>query len=62
MFVQSKATTNFKQRNGVAIRQRRAGAETLVQWQNGDNRWVNTTDLVGEIKLIDPNGGDHDYE
>ena len=62
MFVQSRATTFFKQKNGVAIRQRRAGQETLVQWQNGDNRWVKTTDLVGEIKLIDPNGTEYDHD
>ena len=56
MFVQSKATTHALQRNGVAIQQRRGGNETLVQWQNGDPRWVSTKDLSGEIKLIAPNG------
>ena len=62
MFVQSKATTNFKQRNGVALRQRRAQQETLVQWANGDQRWVPTSDLAGEIRLIGNNTEAHDYE
>ena len=52
MFVQSKVGTNFKQKNGVAIRQRRGARETLVQWQNGDQRWVDTTDLLGDVVLI----------
>ena len=56
MFVQSKSTIHALQRNGVAIQQRRGGNETLVQWQNGDQRWVDTKDLAGEIKLIAPNG------
>lgn len=52
MFVQSKAETNHKHRNGVAIRQRRAHMETLVQWENGRQYWVQTDDLQGDIKLI----------
>jgi hypothetical protein len=59
MFVQSKATTFAKQRNGLAIEQRRAKKETLVQWENGDQRWVNTADLVGEIRLVGSQGGEH---
>ena len=62
MFVQSKATTFAKERNGLALRQRRGEKETLVQWENGDQRWVETSDLVGEIRLIDnDNAGGHDY-
>ena len=61
MFVQSKATTHAAQKNGVAMRQRRGGRETLVQWQNGTQRWVETSDLQGEIRLVDM-GGDFDYE
>ncbi len=61
MFVQSKASITFKQKNGVALRQRRAGQETLVQWENGAQRWVDTVDLQGEIRLID-RAGDYDYE
>jgi hypothetical protein len=52
MFVQSKAETNHKHKNGVAIRQRRAHTETLVQWENGRQYWVQTDDLQGNIKLI----------
>jgi len=55
MFVQSRATTVTKQKNGLALRQRRAAQETLVQWENGDQRWVDTIDLVGTIRLIDEN-------
>jgi len=52
MFVQSKATTLAKQKNGLAIEQRLGGNETLVQWENGDQRWVPTEDLSGTIRLI----------
>ncbi len=60
MFIQSKATTFAKQRNGLALRQRRAKKETLVQWENGDQRWVETSDLVGEIRLIDQEGSHYE--
>mgnify|MGYP003118592483 FL=1 len=53
MFVQSKSTTFAKQKNGIAIRQRRGASETLVQWENGDQRWCDTSDLVGEIRIVD---------
>ena len=53
MFVQSKVTTNIKEQNGVAMRQRRGNRETLVQWQNGVQKWVATEDLQGEIRLVD---------
>jgi len=62
MFVQSKVNTTHKQKNGVAIRQRRASTETLVQWENGDQRWVNTDDLVGTIRLIDLDSEESYYE
>ena len=52
MFVQSKETTNVKHVNGLAIEQRRGHSETLVQWSNGDCRWVPTSELAGEVKLI----------
>lgn len=55
MFVNSEATSNFKHKNGMCLAQRRAGNETLVQWQNGDQRWYETTDLQGKIILVDPN-------
>ena len=62
MFVQSKATTFAKERNGLALRQRRGEKETLVQWENGDQRWVETSDLVGEIRLVAQNdAGGYDY-
>ena len=52
MFVQSKATTNTKHKNGLAITQRLGGNETLVQWSNGDRRWELTQDLAGTINLM----------
>ena len=52
MFVQSKSTIHARQKNGVALRQRRAQAETLVQWENGDRRWEHTGDLEGTISLM----------
>ena len=58
MFVQSKSTTKFEQKNGIAIKQRRNHQETLVQWQNGQQRWIPTDDLVGEIKLV---GGGEEF-
>ena len=39
-------------KNGVAIHQRRNGKETLVQWENGNQRWVETEDLQGTVRLI----------
>ena len=57
MFVQSKATTQFGQKNGVAIRQRRNKKETLVQWSSGENRWINTDDLQGTVRLLDSGYG-----
>ena len=62
MFVQSKVTTHHKQKNGVAIRQRRNKQETLVQWANGDQRWVDTEDLMGNIVLLDENSRGIGYE
>ena len=52
MFVQSVDTTNPKHVNGIAIEQRRGMRETLVQWSNGDVRWVLTGSLAGDVKLI----------
>ncbi len=59
MFVQAKDSTVHKHKNGVALRQRRANAETLVQWQNGERRWVFTSELQGEIRLVGE-GNDED--
>ena len=61
MFVQSKSTTLAKQKNGVAIRQRRGNSETLVQWENGDQRWVETEDLAGQIILIGSDTNTEEY-
>ena len=61
MFVQSKTTIFHNQKNGVALRQRRGDQETLVQWQNGQRRWVPTSDLAGTIRIIDREAGD-DYD
>jgi hypothetical protein len=52
MFVQSKDTTNPKHKDGLAIEQRRGARETLVQWSNGQCRWVNTSELAGTVRLI----------
>ena len=52
MFVQSKITTNPKHTNGLAIEQRLGTRETLVQWSNGDVRWVATSELAGAVRLI----------
>ena len=63
MFVQSKSTTSVREKNGVAMRQRLGGRETLVQWQNGAQRWVETSDLQGEIRLVDlGTSGDSDEQ
>ena len=53
MFVQSEAVTNHKHKNGLCIAQRRGGSETLVQWENGDQRWIDTQDIQGDIFLIE---------
>lgn len=58
MFVQSEAAINHKHRNGLAIRQRRGSRETLVQWANGEQRWIPTSELQGRVVLI----GDGSYE
>ena len=60
MFVNSNSTTRQEHKNGLCIAQRRGGNETLVQWQNGDQRWVITRDLEGDVRLVNPNqiGGD----
>jgi len=52
MFVQSLDTTNPKHTNGLAIEQRLGARETLVQWSNGQCRWVNTSELAGTVRLI----------
>tara|TARA_Y100001938_G_C7892448_1_gene330425 strand:- start:172 stop:372 length:201 start_codon:yes stop_codon:yes gene_type:complete len=56
MFVQSKTETQYDNKNGVALEQRRNGNETLVQWENGKQRWVPTSDLLGEVRLIGNSG------
>jgi hypothetical protein len=45
MFVESNIETTHNHKNGLAIRQRRGKQETLVQWENGRQRWVMTADL-----------------
>ena len=61
MFVQSKVETIHNHKNGVAIQQRKCGRETLVQWENGRQYWVDTTDLLGTVKLIGEGTSHHDY-
>ena len=60
MFVNTEATSNYKHKNGLCLAQRRAGKETLVQWQNGDQRWYETQDLQGDVTLVNPNQVEHD--
>ena len=52
MFVQSKTNTIYGDKNGIAMEQRRNRQETLVQWENGRQQWVNTEDLKGTIRLV----------
>ena len=62
MFVQSKATTRPDYKDGLAIEQRRAGKETLVQWSNGTQQWCHTHDLDymgNEITLVKLDGDTH---
>lgn len=64
MFVQSHSTTRQEHKNGLCVAQRRGGQETLVQWQNGDQRWCHTSDLDGKVILVNPNDteGEVHYE
>ena len=62
MLVQSNGTTHNRHKDGVCLTQRRAGRETLVQWTNGDQRWVPTQDLVGNIVLIQGKGDYHEED
>ena len=57
MFVQSHSTTRQDHKNGLCVAQRRGGKETLVQWQNGDQRWCDTNDLDGQVVLVSSNYG-----
>ena len=61
MFVQSKVETVHNNKNGVAIQQRKGGQETLVQWENGRQHWVQTNDLQGTVKLIGEGATHSDY-
>jgi len=56
MFVNQSSSSDFRHKNGLCISQRRGGKETLVQWQNGDQRWIETNDLLGEVVLIGNDG------
>ena len=62
MFVQSHSTTRQEHKNGLCVAQRRGGKETLVQWQNGDQRWCDTSDLDGRVVLVDPNFGTVEFD
>jgi len=44
-FYNNSENTNSELKNGVVIEQRRGGRESLVQWSNGDCRWVDTHKL-----------------
>lgn len=59
MFVNSNSGSDYRHKNGLCIAQRRGGTETLVQWQNGDQRWLPTNDLDGKVILVDPTQGEH---
>tara|TARA_B100000212_G_C27004829_1_gene376547 strand:+ start:306 stop:500 length:195 start_codon:yes stop_codon:yes gene_type:complete len=58
VFVQSHSTTRQEHKNGLCVAQRRGGKETLVQWQNGDQRWCDTSDLDGQVVLVSANYGE----
>ncbi len=60
MFVQSKAVTHAKRKDGLALEQRRGGQETLIQWSNGDQQWCCTEDLDHSGSKITLVGG-HEY-
>ena len=63
MFVERETSTLITEKNGVALRQRRGGRETLVQWSNGRQRWTATDELKGEIRLVDHGErGGYSYE
>ena len=62
MFVNSNSSSDYRHKNGLCIAQRRAGKETLVQWQNGDQRWCDTNDLDGKVVLVDPGHNHGDYD
>ncbi len=55
MFVNQSSSSDYRHKNGLCIAQRRGGSETLVQWQNGDQRWLATNDLQGDVRLVNPN-------
>ena len=58
MLVQSKGSTRADHKDGLCIQQRRGGKETLVQWSNGDQRWIPTHDISGNVVLV---GGSSEY-
>ena len=61
MFVNTQSTSNYAHKNGLCIAQRRGGKETLVQWQNGAQRWYDTHELDGRIVLVSPEHMEQDY-
>ncbi len=63
MFVQSKAVTDPRHKDGLALQQRRGGRDTLIQWSNGDRHWCLTNDLeyFGETITLVHQDTDGDY-
>ena len=61
MFVNQNSSSDYRHKNGLCIAQRKGGHETLVQWQNGDQRWIATNDLQGKIVLVDTARNGEDY-
>ena len=53
MFIQSKTTTAFNNKNGLAIRSRLGGSEILVQWSNGRQEWCQSNDIAGAIRFVE---------
>ncbi len=59
MFVTNHDSTDKRQNKGVAIKQRRNGLETLVQWNNGDCRWVATNSLQERPQGLTDKSGEY---
>ena len=53
MFVQSKASTRYDQKNGLCVRERKGGKEILIQWPSGRQEWHRREDIEGRIELLE---------
>lgn len=53
MFIQSKSSTDYNLKNGLAIKSRLGGKEILVQWSNGRQQWCQAEDIQGAIRFVE---------